>query len=342
MSDIYIRKSGRAGRITLTRPKALNALTHEICNEISTALDSWKDVDDIDLLIIDAEGSKAFCAGGDIVELYETGTNGNFAYGHQFWKDEYRMNARLFEFPKPVVTFMQGYTLGGGVGLGGHGSHRIVGNSSKIAMPEVKIGLIPDVGGSHILANAPGRLGEYLGLTAAYMNAGDAIHAGFADYFIPEDLWAGLIQDLETTGDHTRIDAVALNPEPGPITRNQDQIDRTFAGEAFQDIVNALKFDTSEFARETLLRLSKHSPLAMACAVELIHRNRSAKSIRAVLEQEYRFVFRAAEHGDLLEGIRAAVIDKDGAPSWKHSTENLPTVEISKMLMPLGQDKLTF
>jgi enoyl-CoA hydratase len=137
--------------------------------------------------VIDAAGDKAFCAGGDIAEMYATGTAGDFDYGRRFWADEYRMNAKLFNFPKPVVTFLQGFTMGGGVGVGCHGSHRIVGDSSQIAMPECGIGLVPDVGGSLILARAPGRLGEYLGTTAARMGPGDAIHAGFADYYIPED-----------------------------------------------------------------------------------------------------------------------------------------------------------
>ena len=166
MSDISIRIDGRAGRITLNRPKALNALTYEMCMAIDAALIDWAGSDAIDLLILDANGDKAFCAGGDITEMYATGTAGDFDYGRKFWRDEYRMNARLFNFPKPVVSFLQGFTMGGGVGVGCHGSHRIVGESSKIAMPECGIGLIPDVGGSLILARAPGRLGEYVGMTA--------------------------------------------------------------------------------------------------------------------------------------------------------------------------------
>ena len=182
MSDINIRKIGRTGRITLTRPQALNALSYPMCLAIEDALDAWATDDDVAMVIIDAEGDRAFCAGGDIQEMYDTASAGDFAYGRRFWADEYRMNAKMFDFPKPVATFMQGFTMGGGVGVGCHGSHRVVGESSQVAMPEVCIGLVPDVGGSYILAKAPGHMGEYLGLTAARMSAGDAITAGFADY----------------------------------------------------------------------------------------------------------------------------------------------------------------
>ena len=182
MIDILIAKDGVAGRITLNRLPALNALTYEMCNAIVVALDIWQSDPEITLVIFDAMGQKAFCAGGDIVELYSTGQLGNFAYGQSFWRDEYRLNAKIKAFPKPVISFMQGFIMGGGVGLGCHSSHRVVGDSSQIAMPECGIGLVPDVGGSLILANAPGRLGEYLGTTATRLNAGDAIMAGFADH----------------------------------------------------------------------------------------------------------------------------------------------------------------
>ena len=163
MSDIEIRTTGRAGRITLTRPHALNALSYDMCMSIDTAMRNWREDDAVDLIILDAEGEKAFCAGGDIAELYETATKGDYAYGQKFWRDEYLLNALIFEYPKPVISFLQGFTMGGGVGIGCHGSHRVVGESSRIAMPECSIGLVPDVGGSLMLALAPGRLGEFLG-----------------------------------------------------------------------------------------------------------------------------------------------------------------------------------
>jgi len=153
--DIHIRTEGRAGRITLTRPKSLNALSYEMCLAIERALDAWRDDDAVALVLIDAEGDKAFCAGGDVQQLYEKGRAGDYTFGRRFWADEYRLNAKIAEYPKPYVALMQGFVMGGGVGISCHGSHRIVCDTTRIAMPECSIGLVPDVGGSLLLARAP-------------------------------------------------------------------------------------------------------------------------------------------------------------------------------------------
>ena len=342
MPDIIITKSGSAGRITLNRPKALNAMTYAMCTAIEAALEAWRADPAVSLVIFDAAGEKAFCAGGDIAELYTTGMQGDFAYGQTFWRDEYRLNAKLYCYPKPVISFMQGFTMGGGVGLGCHGSHRVVGETSQIAMPECGIGLIPDVGGSLILASAPGRLGEYLGTTATRMNAGDAILVGFADYFIPQDQWPSLIESLQETGNCALIAAAAQSASEGPVARDKHLIDRHFSGETLTDIVNALRHDDSVFSQKTLGLMARNSPLAMACGVEAIHRLRGSPEMHKALELEYRFTYRAMEHGDFLEGIRAAIIDKDRNPQWQHTLDAVPSVAVSRMLMPLGRAKLTF
>ena len=342
MPDIIITKSGSAGRITLNRPKALNAMTYAMCTAIEAALEAWRADPAVSLVIFDAAGEKAFCAGGDIAELYTTGMQGDFAYGQTFWRDEYRLNAKLHCYPKPVISFMQGFTMGGGVGLGCHGSHRVVGETSQIAMPECGIGLIPDVGGSLILASAPGRLGEYLGTTATRMNAGDAILVGFADYFIPQDQWPSLIESLQETGNCALISAAAQPASEGPVSRDKQLIDRHFSGETLTDIVNALRHDDSAFSQKTLGLMARNSPLAMACSVEAIHRLRGSPEMHKALELEYRFTYRAMEHGDFLEGIRAAIIDKDRNPQWQHTLDAVPSVAVSRMLMPLGRAKLTF
>lgn len=344
MDDISIRKVGKTGRITLTRPKALNAMSYAMCIAIEDALDAWAIDDDVKMIVIDAEGQKAFCAGGDIAELYNTGIAKNYDYGRKFWADEYRMNAKMFEIDKPVASFMQGYTLGGGVGVGCHASHRIVGKTSRIAMPEVGIGLIPDVGGTYLLAHAPGRLGEYLGLTAAHMSAADAILAGFADYYIEEEQWPALIAQLEETGDWTCIDDLCTKQDApqSHLVGKMGQINAEFAGESLRDVVNALRANTSDFASETLDLMAKNSPLAMGCALEIIHRVRNCTDIRMPLKQEYRFTYRAMEYGDFLEGIRAKIIDKDHTPKWQHDLTGVPDVAVSSMLMPLGDNKLTF
>lgn len=341
MNDISIRVVGTTGRITLARPKALNAMTYQMCLAIETALDCWRTDPNVSQVVFDAEGDRAFCAGGDIAELYATGTQGDFAYGQKFWADEYRVNSKIFEYPKPVTSFLQGFTMGGGVGIGCHGSHRIVGESCQIAMPECGIGLVPDVGGSLMLALAEGRLGEYLALTATRMTAGDAILAGFADMFIPEQQWPGLIAQLENgASPEALVDAAETAPE-GELSRLKPAIDRHFGGESLSDILNSLSGEQSDFAAQTLKKLSRNSPLSMACAVEIIHRLRGPSiSIAKALDLEYRFTYRAMENGDFLEGIRAAIIDKDRKPNWQFADQKVPAAAVSKMLMPLGENTL--
>jgi 3-hydroxyisobutyrate dehydrogenase len=341
MSDIDIRITGRAGRITLTRPKALNAMTYPMCLAIEDAFDTWRDDDAVDLIVIDAEGDRAFCSGGDIADLYANGTKGNFAYGQKFWADEYRLNHKIFSYAKPVVSFLQGFTMGGGVGIGCHGSHRIVGESSQIAMPECGIGLVPDVGGSLMLALAPGRLGEYLGITASRMGPEDAIYSGFADYYLPERMWIKMIADLERTGDPSLVTNAAQVPPEGDLKTQLDQINALFAGESLGDILTLLRADNTPFAQEALKKISRASPLSAACTVEIMHRLRGPTlTMEKALELEYRFTYRASEHADFLEGIRAAIIDKDRNPQWQYADQDVPLAAVSMMLQPLGENAL--
>ncbi|MDD9978989.1 MAG: enoyl-CoA hydratase/isomerase family protein [Boseongicola sp.] len=341
MSDIFIRKTGRCGRITLNRPAALNALTLPMIEAIGAALAEWKDDADVAMLVIDAEGEKAFCAGGDIADIYDALKSGRPEEAREFWRREYPVNLALFDFPKPVASFLQGFTMGGGVGVGCHASHRIVCENSRIAMPECSIGLVPDVGGSLLLARAPGRLGEYMGTTGYRMGPDDAIVAGFADYYVPVAQWPELIRQLESTGDWTHVDQMSMRAPTGELAEFRDEIDRTFAGETLRDILAALENDDSQFAQDTLKKINRNAPLAMACAVELIHRARSRDDMAAALVSEYRFAHRIAAHGDFQEGIRASVIDKDKSPNWAHKSPGEPTmVDVANMLMPLGEDEI--
>ena len=335
--DVLIRTQGQAGYITLNRPKALNALTWDMCLRIESAITEWAADDAIKLVVIDAAGEKAFCAGGDIAEMYRTGKAGDYDYGRRFWTDEYRLNAKLSMYPKPIVSFLHGFTMGGGVGLGCHCSHRIVGESSQIAMPEVGIGLVPDVGGSLILAHAPGRLGDYLALTAARMDAGNAIYAGFADTFAPEDTWDTLKKGLFETGS---ADALPNLTKDASFEAQISDFKNYFCGDTPADIARSLAGIDSEFATATLRKLNAHSPLAMAAALQIVRRLRSTDDITRALELEYRFTARSMEHGDFIEGIRAAIIDKDRDPKWKHDLNAVPIADVAAMLRPMGSDTL--
>ena len=196
MTDIMIRKDGRAGRITLNRPAALNALTHEMCLALDAALITWATDASVAVVVIDAAGDRAFCAGGDVAELYARGSRGDHGFGRTFWRDEYRLNARIGAYPKPVVSLIHGFCMGGGVGVAGHASHRVAAENAQIAMPECALGLVTDVGGTALLSRAPGRLGAWLGLTGTRMGPADAIFAGFADVHIPQAAWPDLVAAL--------------------------------------------------------------------------------------------------------------------------------------------------
>jgi enoyl-CoA hydratase/carnithine racemase len=339
--DIHIRIEGNAGRITLHRPKALNALTYQMCLDIEVALDAWCDDDAVKMVVIDAEGDKAFCAGGDIQNLYDASVAGDFAYGQKFWRDEYRLNEKIFNYPKPYVALMQGFVMGGGVGVSCHGSHRIVCESSQIAMPECGIGLIPDVGGSLMLARAPGRLGEYLGTTGARMDAGNAIYAGFADTFVPRADWPALIDKLVERGTASIIDDFSCPAPAASFAKNQSEIDKHFASTNLVKVAASLISTADEFAVETLKMLDKKSPLSAAATPTLIERVRLSNTIEAALAEEYKFTYRAAEFGDFIEGIKATIIDRTHTPKWRFATlADVVQDDINRMLAPLGENAL--
>lgn len=339
MTEVEIGRNRRAGRITLNRPEALNALNYDMCLKIDAALKAWARDPDVDLVVMDAAGPRAFCAGGDLAELYARGTAGDHGFGQTFWRDEYRMNARIAGYPKPVVSLMQGFTMGGGVGLGCHASHRIVGETTQIAMPECAIGLVPDVGGTHLLARAPGRAGVWLGLTGSRMGPRDAIAAGFADHFVPEAEWPKLIDRLEAG----QLQIPVHEAPVGRLPDLRDEIDRLFAPRTLAGIVARLEAAGTPVADEALKALRRGSPLAMAALIEIMNRLGPDPTIREALELEYRFTFRAQGQADFLEGIRAAIIDKDRRPRWRHaSVADLRPEEVAALLEPLGPQTLTF
>ncbi|MGG7568564.1 enoyl-CoA hydratase/isomerase family protein [Rhodovulum sp. DZ06] len=333
--QLIVRKSGRAGRITMNNPKALNALTMEMSYGIEDALDAFRDDDGVDLVIIDAAGDRAFGAGGDVKELAIRGREGDVDFSRRFFGDEYLMNAALSGFAKPVVTMVDGIVMGGGVGVSGHGSHRIVSEKTVLAMPECGIGLIPDVGGTWLLSRGPGRVGEWLGLTGARIGAADAITAGFADVFVPSSEFPHLIEGLEATGDVSILEDAAQEPEPGEIPGLQAQIDRCFEGTDPEAIVARLQAE-GEWGAKQAKAILRGCPLSVHCTLELLDRARKAGKIEDCLVQEYRFAARCIDEGEFLEGIRAQLIDKDRNPQW--AAPNLGDVtseKVASMLAPV-------
>jgi enoyl-CoA hydratase len=334
MNDLNIRRDSKAGRITLTREKALNALTPAMSMAIDDALEGWRHDPDVALIMIDAEGDRAFCAGGDIAALYAHGRAGDFGPAQEFWRQEYAMNHAIACFPKPVVVFMHGFVMGGGVGLACHASHRIVGESAQVALPECGIGLVPDVGSTHLLARAPGHLGEYLGLTGARMGPGDALFCGFADHFLPEAEWPDVKDQLSRTGDLATLQPAS--PPPAPLAEGKEALDPIFAAKDLREIMAATQ------AMQPLAKmLSRNAPLAMACALRLIRAARAEPGLELAFAREFRFTYRAPAQGDFLEGIRAQVIDKDRSPHWAHKdAAEVTEAEVEAMLAPLGREAL--
>ncbi len=326
---------GSVGRITLNRPKALNSLTSGMLSKIEVALDDWKKDEDVAAVIIDAKGDKAFCAGGDITNIYKEASRRNFQYGKLFWANEYRLNLKISKYPKPFVAFMQGFTMGGGVGISCHGSDRVVGENSIIAMPECGIGLVPDVGGSYLLARLENNLGTFLGTTATRMKAGDAIYCRFADHYVPQLYWDELIQAISKSGDVVgEINKYKQTPPTSRIKQLSSIITDTMSVPGYNEIEERmLKY--SELA-ESLVSLRKNSPLSVAFTFEMLRRPDVSENIESALEIEYRFTFRAQEKTDFLEGIRAMVVDKDKSPRWSHkSLRDVKIDEVRALLMPI-------
>lgn len=343
MADISARIEGKAGRITLTRPQALNALTHDMSLAVEAALDQWRDDPAVHLVILDADSPRAFCAGGDVAAIWRASVAGDPSVGRNFWRDEYRMNAKIAAYPKPVISLMQGFVMGGGVGLGCHVRHRIVDETVQIAMPEAVIGLIPDVGGTRLLARAPGFLGRYLGLTAARMGPGDAVHAGFADHVIPRADWPALIAGLCETGEVGDLAQAAPPAPPSPMAQAAQGIDAVFGGPDLPAICAALADSTAPWAKAAQDSIRANSPLSMAATLALLDALPGDADLPEALIREFRVTYRAASPGltDFQEGVRAQLIDKDRQPKWRDAgPADVDPAEVQALLATLGADEL--
>ncbi|MFY9922077.1 MAG: 3-hydroxyisobutyryl-CoA hydrolase, partial [Mycobacterium sp.] len=238
--DVLVTVDRGFGLIRLNRPKAINSLTHPMVSAISQALTEWRDDDDVRAVVLSGEGERGLCAGGDIVEVYNS-ARGDHGVASSFWWDEYRMNAYIARYAKPFVSLMDGIVMGGGVGVSAHGSARVVTDTTKMAMPEVGIGFIPDVGGTYILSRAPGLLGLHAALTGAPFAAGDAIAMGFADHFVPHVKLAEFREAIVADGIDAALAAYKAEPPASELLAQRQWIDECFAGETVADIVAALR-----------------------------------------------------------------------------------------------------
>ena len=336
--EILTRVDHGVGLITLNRPKAINSLTHAMVNALSKALTDWDHNDDIHAVVVDGAGERGLCAGGDIVAIYHS-ARADGSETRQFWYDEYLLNAKIGRFSKPYVVLMDGIVMGGGVGVGVHGSVRVVTDTTKMAMPEVGIGLIPDVGGTYLLSRAPGLLGLHAALTGAPFDGADAIAMGFADHFMPHDRLQDFKAAIIADGIDAALAAHAIEPPPSQLLAQRDWIDHCYAGETVADIVAALRGHDAGPANDAANLIATRSPVAVSVALEAVRRAAKLDTLEDVLRQEYRTSCGSLRSHDLVEGIRAQVIDKDRNPKWSPaSLAAVTTADVEAYFAPADRE----
>ncbi|KOX02290.1 3-hydroxyisobutyryl-CoA hydrolase [Streptomyces sp. NRRL B-1140] len=338
---VVFRTSGRAAHITLNRPRALNALTHTMVRRIDEALLSWERDPAVETVVITGAGERGLCAGGDIRAIHDDARDGDGTASAAFWRDEYRLNARIARYPKPYVAVMDGIVMGGGVGVSAHGSVRVVTERSRIAMPETGIGFVPDVGGTHLLATAPGELGTHLALTGAQVGAADALLCGLADHFVPA---ASLRDFLDALAERPADEALADCAQPPPqgvLAAQRGWIDAGYRADTVEEIVRRLLAHGDPSAKEAAETLLAKSPTALKVTLASLRRARKLGALEPVLNQEYRVSCAALATPDLVEGIRAQVVDKDRRPRWSPTTlAEVADADVERFFTPLGEREL--
>jgi len=346
-AEIIFEQKGQLGIITLNRPKALNALTHEMAIALEAQLSQWSQDEKIAAALIKGAGEKAFCAGGDIVKLYSEGKAGG-DYPYRFYHDEYVCNAAVKHFPKPYIALIDGIVMGGGVGVSVHGSHRIATERTMFAMPETGIGLFPDVGGTYFLPRCPGEIGLYLGLTGARLKAADVIYAGIATSFVAsadlnglEDALASMSFSDNPARDVDQMIAVyAGDAGAAQLADLQEWIDQHFAFSNVEEIIASLAADSDEWAQKLSVSLLKKSPTSMKLTCRQI-REGATLDFDDCMKLEWRLVNRIIKGADFYEGTRALLIDKDQSPVWSPPTlDEVRDEDIDAYFQPLEAGEL--
>jgi enoyl-CoA hydratase len=339
--EVIVRREGAVGRISLNRPKALHALTQAMCVAIGEALLAWREDEGIEAVILDHAEGRGFCAGGDVAMVRRSALEDGGAAGRAFFHAEYRMNHLLFTYPKPIVAFMDGVTMGGGVGLALPCRYRVATENTLFAMPEGAIGLFPDVGAGWYLPRLPDRIGHFLALTAARLDGAECLWAGLATHWIPaEHVSEAKAHILETAGDLDRaIRSLApLDPPPARLAGNAERINRLFASDRLEDILAALAADPSDWAAKELKAVAAKCPTTSKVALRQFAASRADFAEEMALE--YRLAARMIMRPDFAEGVRAVLVDKDNAPRWSPAAPEDVTQEMLDQIfapLPLGE-----
>ncbi|WP_018639568.1 enoyl-CoA hydratase/isomerase family protein [Parafrankia elaeagni] len=321
--EILRSVEGRVGRLTLNRPKAINALNHDMVRAMDAALRDWEHDDRVDAVLVDGAGHRGLCAGGDIRAFHHDARSGGTG-SLDFWADEYRLNARISTYPKPYIVLMDGLVMGGGVGISAHGDVRIVTERTRLAMPEVGIGFVPDVGGTWLLSRLPGESGTHVALTTAPMSGADVLHAGLADHLVPGDRLPDLIAALVGAADASNpakiVEEFAFIPPAGGLTGGlaeaADWIDACYSAPTVETIIARLRAHGDPAAAAAADEIETKSPTALKVTLRALRAAADLPDLWAALVAEFRVSSAALRSHDLREGIRAQIIDKDRSPRW--------------------------
>ena len=345
LAEVLVDVKGRCGRITLNRPKAMNALNLAMIAEMTGELDVWRTDPTVAFVLLDGAGERGLCAGGDIRALYDAARSGNVAPAAEFFRAEYTLNSLVAKFPKPYIAIMDGVVMGGGIGVSAHGSRRVVTERSMLAMPETGIGFIPDVGGTHLLGTAPGELGTYLALTASRMGAADAILVGMADMFVESSRLPSLVAELEKCTTAEEADATLRNhasvPPAGTLEKSRAWIDACFRADTVEEILAALDASAEPAAHAAASEIRGKSPTSLKVTLRALRGARERASLDAALAMEYRLAMAAVRAPDFAEGVRAAVVDKDRNPKWTPSSlDAVKTEQVERFFDPSGFGEL--
>jgi len=353
-NEILLDRRGGVAVVTLNRPKALNTLSLDMYRTLAPDLFAWADDPAVRCVVIRGEGGKAFCAGGDVRAIYDAGAGAPQPgdLGADFFREEYILIQRVHRFPRPYVALIDGITMGGGVGMSVNGSHRIATENTMLAMPETAIGLFPDVGATHFLSRCPGQLGMYLALTGARMRAADLLYCGLATHFVPRERLPALIDAL--TGlrwidgrEHAQVNELLASDFAGepegtpPLAAHREEIDRCFAADSVEGILDALERERTEWATATRDGLLRMSPTSLKVTFRQIRTG--AATLEEALALEYRLTQHFMQRPDFFEGVRALLVDKDQSPKWRPATlAEISDADVAWYFQPLGPRELTF
>ncbi|SOB87425.1 enoyl-CoA hydratase [Sphingomonas guangdongensis] len=319
--EVLIEVEGKIGRIRLNRPRALHALTMDMCRAMLAAVQAWREETSVETIIIDHAEGRGFCAGGDIRAIADS-ARGDARHARDFFRVEYQLNHALFTCAKPIVAVMDGIVMGGGVGISAPARFRVATENTRFAMPETGIGLFPDVGGGWYLSRLPGRMGEYLGLTGHRLNGAECVALGLATHYVASDEVPGLRHQLAERPSEIEsiLDGLATPIGEASVLAHQADIDRLFAGETVEDIMAALAADGSAWAAEQQAVLAAKSPQSLKVSLRVVREGRGRATFEDEMAAEYGVVCHVVQRLDFVEGVRALIVDKDNQPRWDPST----------------------